>query len=364
MNLRPDLLAVPAYHFTPRAQTVKLDQNESPYDLPADLKQQVLNRLAATPFNRYPDIDAAGVKAKLLELYDWSGGVVVAGGSNVLIQALVTAAGLGRSVLTVAPTFSVYGLQAELQGARLVECPLGEDFRLPLKALKRELDRGKGVFFLANPAAPTGNLFAAEALLELAEASKKSWLFVVDEAYHQFSDSDASGLVRRYPHVVSLRTLSKAFGLGGVRLGYALAQSDLAEQLQKAVMPFSVSALQLAVAETVLAAPGYAERYVAEAKHERARVFAALQNLAGVTPYPSSTNFVLFKVPDAAAVFAALLARDVVVRRQDHLPGLAECLRVSVGTPAQNSLFLEALGAVLDTVFGAASSAEPVVSGG
>jgi histidinol-phosphate aminotransferase len=191
-------------------------------------------------------------------------------------------------------------------------------------------------------------------LRDLAAASQENWLFVVDEAYHQFSGSDASALVRRYPHVVSLRTLSKAFGLGGVRLGYALMQSALAEQLQKAVMPFSVSALQSAVAETVLEAPGYTERYIEEAKRERERMFAALQVLPGVTPFPSSTNFILFKVPDAARVFKALLARGVVVRRQDHLPGLAGCLRVSVGTPVQNSAFLDALSA----------AAEPVVSGG
>ena len=354
MNLRPDLLAAPAYHFTRRTQAVKLDQNESPYDLPDDLKERVLQRLAAVPFNRYPDIDAQGVRAKLAEVHGWPGGVVVAGGSNVLIQALVTAAGLGRSVLTVAPTFSVYGLQAKLQGARFTECPLQEAFELPLKALKRELKQGEGVFFLANPAAPTGNVFAPEALLELAEASRDNWLFVVDEAYQQFSGSDATPLVRRYPHVVSLRTLSKAFGLGGVRLGYALVQDELAEQLQKAVTPFSVSALQVAVAETVLAAPGYAEHYVAEAKRERERLFAALQSLPGVTPYPSSTNFILFKVPDAARVFGALLQRDVVVRRQDHLPGLTGCLRVSVGTPPQNDTFLRALSAAL----------QPVVSGG
>ena len=351
MNLRSDILTAPAYHFTPRPQPVKLDQNESPYDLPADLKARVLDRLAAVPFNRYPDIDAGGVRAKLADLHDWpETGIVVTGGSNILIQALVTAAGLGRSVLSVVPTFSVYPLQAKLQGARLIECALGENFDLPLEALKRELNRGEGVFFLANPAAPTGNLFAEEALLELAEASKENWLFVIDEAYHQFSGSDARPLVWRYPHVVSLRTLSKAFGLGGVRLGYALMHSQLAQQVQKVVMPFSVSALQLAVAEIVLTAPDYTERYISEAKLERERMFAKLRTFPAVTPFPSSTNFILFQVPDAAHVFEGLLTRGVVVRRQDHLPGLSGCLRVSVGTPEQNSLFLEALSSVAEPV--------------
>ena len=344
MSLRDELYAAPPYHFTARAQRVKLDQNESPYDLPPELKRQVLERLAQIPFNRYPEINAHTLRGLLAARHDWAeAGVVVSGGSNVLIQGLVSAAGMGKTVLTVAPTFSVYLVQAKLLGARLVECPLGKGFSLPLEALKTELQQSSGVFFLANPAAPTGNVFSAEGLVELAEASADSWLFVIDEAYHQFSGTDFSDLAQTYPHVVSLRTLSKAFGLGGVRLGYGIMQPQLAEQVQKVLMPFSISALQLAVGEVVLTHPDYAETYIAEVETEREKLYRALQSLPNVTPYPSETNFILFQVPDAGAFFEGLLERDIVIRRQDHVPGLPNCLRVSVGTPAQNEAFVKAV---------------------
>lgn len=343
MNLRPDLLRTPAYHFSARPQAIKLDQNESPYDLPEALKTKILRRLGTLDFNRYPEINGYSLRQRLAQKLNWpTEGIVLSGGSNILIQALVTAAGIGRSVLTVKPTFSVYPLQAGLQGAQLLECTLNKDFSLPLNELKNNLAREQGVFFLANPAAPTGNLFAVEDLERLALASADNWLFVIDEAYCQFSGTDFSYLAKKHPHVVCLRTFSKAFGLGGVRLGYALMREALAEQLQKAMMPFSVSSLQLAVGETVLEHGDYAEARVQEALSERDKLFAHLQSLPDLTPYTSATNFILFRVPDAKAFYKGLLERDIVIRRQDHLPRLEGCLRVSVGKPKENEAFMNA----------------------
>lgn len=351
MNLRPDLLRAPAYHFTARPQTVKLDQNESPYNLPEALKKRVLERISSLDFNRYPDINGYTLRQRLAEQIRWPAeGIVLSGGSNILIQAFVMAAGIGRSVLSVKPTFSVYPLQAGLQGAKLLECALNDDFSLPLAELKRHLANDQGVFFLANPAAPTGNLFSSEDLEDLALASADNWLFVIDEAYCQFSGTDFSQLVKRHPHVVCLRTFSKAFGLGGVRLGYALMQETLAEQIQKVVMPFSVSALQLAVGEVVLEHRDYAEARVREALVERSKLFAHLQSLDTVTPYESATNFILFRVPDAEAVYNSLLDKGIVIRRQDHLPGLSGCLRVSVGKPEENEAFMTAITDISQTV--------------
>lgn len=266
---------------------------------------------------------------------------MVAGGSNVLIQAFVAACGLTQRVLSVAPTFSVYSDQARLLGAPLTEVPLAAGFALPVEALRRELQRGPGVLFLANPAAPTGNAFAEADVRALFEAAG-TWTVVLDEAYHQFAERDLLPLVRAHPNAASLRTLSKAFGLGGVRLGYALTSPDLAREVQKLLLPFSVSALQLAVGLTVLEAPEYVAARAKEVRLERERLQRGLEALPGVEVFPSQTNFLLFRVGDAAAFFDHLLGAGVLVRRQDHLPGLAGCLRVSVGTPAENGAFLAA----------------------
>ena len=343
MSIRPEVRAAPPYHFTARPYAVKLDQNESPYDLPPALKKRAVERLLELPFHRYPEMQAESLRAALADFYGWpEAGVLVSSGSNVLIQAIVAACGIGRRVLTVAPTFSVYSLQAHLLGAELTEVPLLEDFSLPVDSLLEEMERGEGVLFLANPAAPTGNFISEAQLVTLIERAAPRWTVVIDEAYHQFSRTDARALLKRYPHVLSLRTFSKAFGLGGVRLGYALAQPALAEQIGKLLLPFSVSALQTALGLTVLEDAGYLEPRIGEVEGERARVYEALSALRNVHVYPSVTNFLLFRVEDATAFYSGLLAQGVLIRRQDHLPGLTGCLRVSIGTPEENGAFLEA----------------------
>ena len=341
MSIRPSVQAAAAYRFSAKPHRVKLDQNESPYDLPDDLKTRVLERLSDVVFNRYPDMQADALKAKLAAYHGWSADeLVMSGGSNILIQSLVTAAGLGQDVLTVSPTFAVYQMQAELLDARFTAVPLESDFSLSMEAFKEKLATGKGVFFLAIPAAPTGNLFPEDEILELIEAARENWLVVLDEAYYQFSGTDFSGLTEKYPHVVVLRTFSKAFGLGGVRLGYARMNPELAVHIQKTVMPFSISALQLCVGEVVLESPEFVEARVAEALQERERMFTAMQAMSGIDVYPSHTNFFLFKVADPASFYDALLAEGVLIRRQDHL--LDGCLRVSIGKPEENSAFLDA----------------------
>ncbi len=348
MSIRPSVRALARYSFTPRDQAVKLDQNESPEDLPAPLKDEILRRLRATSLNRYPDLHPVSLQAAFARRHDWDpAGVVVTGGSNVLLQALAIVAGLGRSVLTVRPTFSVYGLQARLLDAELVEIPLGRGFSLPLDDVLAAMRGRSGVLFLANPAAPTGNLLPADDVRALLAAGGDDWLVVIDEAYGEFAGSDHAELVRGAPGAASLRTLSKAFALAGARVGYGLFAPDTAAEVRKAVLPFSVSALQAAVASTVLEAPAYVDERVARARTERDRLLAGMRSLPGVEAFPSVTNFVLFRVDDPGRVYHGLLERDVVVRRQDHVPGLDGCLRVTAGAAAETDAFLEALRDVL-----------------
>jgi histidinol-phosphate aminotransferase len=347
MKLRAEVLGLPAYRFEAHDAAIKLDQNEAPDDLPEALRSAVLERLAHQPWNRYPELHPQGLAERLGARHGWpADGVAVAGGSNVLIQAATIVAGIGRSVATVRPTFSVYALQARLLGANLVERPLGPGFALPTEALLEVLREGEGVAFVAAPMAPTGNAVAVRDLERLAEAAGDRWLLVVDEAYGEFAQVDHDALARAHPQVVRLRTLSKAFGVAGARLGYALAHPEVAVELRKALLPFAVSALQVAVAEAVLAAPEVVAARVARTVAERERLQAALASRPRVEVYPSVANFLLMRVDDAAAVYAGLLEHGVLVRRQDHLPGLTGCLRVSVGAPKENDAFLHAFDAV------------------
>lgn len=366
MSLRDEVRDAPAYVFRAHPHRVKLDQNEAPEDLPDELREEVLARLRDASWHRYPEMRAESVARRIAERDGWDpSGVVVSPGSNVLIQALVIASGIGRRVATVAPTFAVYASQARLLGARLDEVPLlREGFELDVDGFARVLRHGPGILFLADPAAPTGNRHDDARVAEVLDlASRHGWMAVVDEAYAAFDGRDRSDLVRGREDRVLLRTFSKADGLGGVRLGYALTEPDTARHLGKVLLPFDVSALQAALARVVLDDPrALAARSarIDAVGRERRRVAARLAARPELEVYPSVTNFLLIRCADAAWLHGALLDRGVLIRRQDHLPGLDGCLRVSIGTPEDNDAFLEAL----DEAFADRDAPVPVASGG
>jgi len=347
MLVREEILRLPGYAYTGYEAEVKLDQNEAAEDLPPTLKSALFDKLQTVPLHRYPDLDAKRLRRSIAAHFKWpENGVVVSGGSNTLIRCLTIAGAIGRSVVSVKPTFPIYSDQARVLGAQLFEVPLKPDFSLPLDELRVTLEQHAGVIFLANPAAPTGNKFSQGQLEELLQVTSKNWIFVIDEAYHQFAGTSALPLVAQYPHVVSLRTFSKAYGLGGLRIGFALAQPELATEIRKVVMPFSVSSLQVMAAETVLELDDFFKKRVATTISERERVSEALKGL-NLRTYPSVTNFILFSVPNPAYVFETLLTKGVLIRRQDHIKGLEGALRVTIGSKDQNNRFLESLRIVL-----------------
>ena len=346
MVIRDEVRRLPAYDFRRHPQPVKLDQNEAPDDPSGALSGAIAERIADLALNRYPDLHPVDLESALAERHGWDpGGVVVANGSNVLIQALVIAAGLGRTVLTVSPTFAVYASQARLVGAELIEVPLSAGFELPEDGLTRALNGRSGVAFIADPAAPTGNRMDPGAVARFAAAADatREWLTVLDEAYVDFVDDDHLDLVRRHETVAVMRTFSKAAGLAAVRLGYLLTTAELARHVRKVLLPFSVGSFQVAAGLVALERRDLVRDRVEVAKSERRRISEALARLPSVEVFPSATNFVLFRVPDAAALHAALLDRGVVIRRQDHLPGLQGCLRVTAGHPSENDAFLRAI---------------------
>ncbi|WP_019551251.1 pyridoxal phosphate-dependent aminotransferase [Thermus scotoductus] len=318
---------------------VKLDQNESPFDLPPSLKEEALRRLARLPWNRYPEIHAEGLRRRLAHLLDWpEEGIVLAPGSNLLILALAVAA---EEVLDLVPSFPHYAHAARVAGTPRRAVPLLEGFALPLEALLAAFTGG--VLFLPNPHAPTGALFPEEALEALAERAREvGGLLVVDEAYREFAGSDFSPLGRGNPHVAFLRTFSKAFSLGGVRAGYLLASPEVAALVREVLPPFVLPAHTAAILEVVLENPGYVEAVAAHVRAERERVYAKLRGHPTWQPYRSHTNFLLVRTPDAERAFRHLLAQGILVRRQDHYPGLFGCIRVTVGSKEEMDAFLKA----------------------
>lgn len=345
--IRGAVIASPEYPFKPVEAKFKLDQNESSEDFPSELKATVLQRLAQVSWNRYPDLHSDAVAQAIAAYEAWpAAGVVVTTGSNVLIALLTQLAGIGQRVITVKPNFALYALGANLLDAQLTEVPLRPDLSIDRDALISAIQApggGTGVIYLPVPQPPSGSLASMDDIIAIVEAAH-GWLVVIDEAYFQFSGRDHKELARAYPHVVLLRTFSKAWGLAGLRVGYALAPDGLARQLRKLVPPFATSVLQTVAVQVALANPGYVAARVAAVVAERERLYQALQKHPTWQVYPSHANFLLIRTPDAEQAFKQLLEHGVLVRRQDSYHGLEGCIRISLGTRAENDAFLAAAG--------------------
>jgi len=340
--LKPHLLALPDYPYTMAQALIKLDQNESPYGLPPDLKAELASRLADLPLNRYPRMHAEGLAERIADFEGWpESGVVVGPGSNTIIFALVAAS---QRVLDVQPSFVHYKHSAHLLGTPYQAVPLREGFELPVEELQLALNEGDpGVFFLPNPHTPTGAFFAPERVSALCQtAAAAEWLMIIDEAYYQFAPADMKRQTQEQPHLGVLRTFSKAWGLAGARAGYLLASEEVARVVRNLLPPFGVPSLTALTVELALEHPGYVTEAVEKVRRERERVYLELKAHPTWVTYPSHTNFLLIRTPDAEAAYLGLLKRGVLVRRQDHIPGLEGAIRVTIGTPVENDAFLQA----------------------
>jgi histidinol-phosphate aminotransferase len=252
-------------------------------------------------------------------------------------------------VLAPLPGFVMYEMSARLRGLRFVGVPLTTAFELDESAMLAAIERERpALTYIAYPNNPTGNLFD-DAVIDriVAAVGEQHGLVVFDEAYQPFSSRTWMQRMAHHPHVLVMRTLSK-FGLAGVRLGYLAGAAALIEQIEKVMPPYNVSALN---AEATLFALEHADVFDEQAtvlRAERSRLAAALADLPGVTVFPSDANMLLVRVPDSKRSFDGLKSRGVLVKHIAGLhPLLANCLRLTVGTPDENTLMIDALKASL-----------------
>lgn len=324
---------------------VRLDANESPYSIPPDPLAELLARV---PLNRYPDPEALELRSTLAELLGISPSrIMVGNGSDELIQLLLLALGdPGSAVLSPVPTFSMYELTSKALGLRFFGIPLGPRFELDLGGILKAIKENQPkLCFLASPNNPTGNSFSEGDILKIAEASQG--LVVVDEAYYSYSQRTVLPHVDRYQNLAVLRSLSK-IGLAGLRVGYLVAHGALLDGLQKVRLPYNVNALSQAAARFALSKREAIEAQIKQIIGERDRLFEALAHTSGIEVFPSEANFLLFRTKvNVSSILWGLLEEGVLIRDLSHMEGLKNCLRVTVGTPEENDLFLEALRKVL-----------------
>ncbi|MCP5468055.1 MAG: histidinol-phosphate transaminase [Deltaproteobacteria bacterium] len=333
-----------AYELKAFSRIIKLNQNELPTDFPQEFKTELFKKLQKLEFNRYPLIQPLTLQKKLAQdLKVEPNQLLFSNGSNVMIQALVLATANRGKVLIAPPTFGVYESEAKLLGNKIITVPLeGKTFQFPKQKLIKKLKEEKpNLCFLCNPNAPTGNLFSREDLSEVIQTAK--CLVVLDEAYCQFSKESLLPDLEKYPNLVILRTFSKGFGLGGIRLGYTIAHEQIIDQLKKVLLPFCISAVTEIIAVEALKHQKYFKRQIDIIIKERNRVYQELEKLESIECFPSSTNFILFRAKDAKVCFNLLLKHHVLIRDFSHYPGLRNCLRVSIGLPKENDVFIKAM---------------------
>lgn len=343
--LRQDILSLHAYHVQPSPGMVKLDAMENPYLLPETIRAEIAQVTASAAINRYPDADAIKLKAGIKAVSAMPSGtdVLLGNGSDEIIQLLAMAvAKPGATLMSVEPSFVMYKMIAAFTGMNYVGVPLTEDFELDLPAMLDAIKRHQpALIFLAYPNNPTGNIFDEASVVRIIEAA--NGLVVVDEAYYAFASSSFMPQLGRYDNLLVMRTFSK-LGMAGLRLGFLAGSKIWLEQLEKLRLPYNVGVLPQVVAEILLQHHDVLLQQAELIKRDRSWLFERLVGTVDVRAYPSEANFILFRLPHASKVFEGLKQRGVLIKKLDGAhPALLDCLRVTVGTAAENEMFVKAL---------------------
>ena len=349
--IKPAVRAQPAYTLAALETVRKLNQNESPYDVPEALKREIAERVIAQRWQRYPEFVPAGLLARLSAAYGWpTDGILAGNGSNELIQATLSVAlADGDVVVAPAPTFSLYRLLTNVYGGRYVPVPLDADFRWDVERFIDTAVRERAkVVILNSPNNPTGTALPEGAVERILAATDA--LVLCDEAYQDFGGPSAIGAMASDDRVIVLRTWSKALGMAGLRFGLGLAQPHVAREIAKAKLPYNVNLVTLTAAEVLLGHEELRQANIRRIVASRDRAFTRLGTVPGMTVYPSAANFfiVRFHAAEPTEVFRRLYdGYGILVRDVSSVPELRGCLRISVGTDEDMEAVEEALRTIL-----------------
>jgi histidinol-phosphate aminotransferase len=340
--VRPEILALKAYHVAEADGMVKLDAMENPYTLPPAMQRELAGVLARVELNRYPEPTGRKLREVLARKMAVPPGIelLLGNGSDDLIQIVSLAlARPGAVMMYPAPTFVMYGMNATFTGMNAVPVPLRDDFSFDPDAFIGRMQAEKpALVFIAYPNNPTGVLYPEADVEKVIRAAPG--LVVIDEAYHVFARKTFMPRLAEFANLAVVRTVSK-LGLAGIRLGYLAARPEWVREFNKVRQAYNVNVLTQAAALFVLERLDVLEEQAARIRADRAALRQALSALPGTTVFPSEANFFLVRVPDAERTYEALRRQNVLVRNVH--PGVPQCLRINVGTPDENRILVAAL---------------------
>jgi histidinol-phosphate aminotransferase len=326
-------------------RSIRLDKGEFPY--PPSPHVIAAIQEAASGINRYPEVLTNNLRQVLADYNQVSlDQIFVGNGSDDLIElVLKICLEPGDEVILPIPTFFVYGAATEMLGGHAVSVPRTADFDLDLAAMVEAVTDRTKLIFIANPNNPTANLTSREQIIALLE--QVNCLVVIDECYFEICQITVADLVDRYPHLIILRSLSKGFGLAGLRIGYGITNPQLVDYIYRIAQIFPVNQLAIAAGMAAIQDVAYMQEKLTEIKAERAKLTKELTNL-GFQVYPSDTNFLFISAKPlgltAATVVSKLASQEIYVADFGHKPGLdAYHFRIATGTPIENERLLDAL---------------------
>ena len=331
------------------SQVARLDLNTSPYT-PKKWLAKIAKNLEKMQVNLYPDTSYRALREDLSKYtgMDVERFVITNGADEALDIVAKTFLDQGSAAVISAPTYSYFRVATELMGGRAIFVQRREDFSDDIEgiiaACRAEEAR---LVFLCSPNNPTGNTLDEKALRQVLEESDAT--VVVDEAYYEYCGKTFAKLTNSYSNLIIVRTFSKAFALAGARVGYIIAAEETVRELNKARPPNSLSIISLALASTALRDLRHLKQMVSATLAEKERLHRALQKHSTITAYPSEANFILIKLHkhNADEVHEKLMQHGLVVRNLAHLKGLENCLRISIGLPAQNNKLIRTLNKIL-----------------
>ena len=346
--LNPSLEHIGAYTVEGGQEAdVKLNQNESPFDLPQRMKEAILDEFKREAWNRYPDIlPFRGIKAYAEFVGVSPDSVMMSNGSNEMLYTIFLACLCkGRKILIPQPSFSLYEKIARLLQAEIVAVPMREDLSFDVaEIIRMARDEQVGFIVLSTPNNPTSKSVTIDEIRRIAEEVEA--IVLVDEAYVEFSRQESAiGIVMDYPNLIVLRTMSKALALAGLRIGFTIANPGLMAQIVKPKIPFTSSRLAEITLKHVLGNYELVEESVDYILRERGRMMETLRTFNSLTLFESDANFIIIRVFNAKKVFSNLAGEGILVRNVSGYPMMENCLRFNVGLREENDLLLDTLRA-------------------
>ncbi len=348
--IREEILRRDEYSFEYSDTEVKLDQNESPYDLPAQIKGEILEAAGSQKWNRYPSLDGSRLRQALSDQLQLPHAMISVGvGSDELLNAIGNMTlSPGKRMLIVEPTFRIYSQIQEVNDAMVISLSLDSDMAYPVEKIINVLSTVTvDLTVIASPNNPTGSSITIDDIERIAGTA--NGLVVIDEAYFEFSCITALPLLKKFNNLVISRTFSKAFGLAGLRAGYIIAEPDIIKCIHKVKMPFSLNVFSETAAVMLLNNMEIIENKLELIRVEKRFLYEQLQEMDEVRIFRSDANFFLIDTGmTGKKIVRELTGLGIAVRDVSNYPGLDNCIRVTVGKPKENRMFLAALKSLID----------------